>query len=82
MDLGECPKVHSPSLKNDYEEARKKKEYGYEYDLEMQLQKYVDECDRKIKRNQKHLEDIQVPDPVCLFLILFVLYFNLLFVGG
>ena len=64
MDLGECPKMHSQTLKNDYEEARKKKDYGYDYDLEMNLQRYVEDCDRKIKRNQKHLEDIQVPDPV------------------
>lgn len=68
MDMGECPKLHAPNLKNEYEEARKKKDYGYEYDLEMQLQRYVEECDRKIKRNQKHLEDIQVPDPVSFFI--------------
>ena len=64
MDLGECPKLHAPNLKTEYEEARKKKDYGYEYDLEMHLQRYVEDCDRKIKRNQQHLEDIQVPDPV------------------
>lgn len=64
MDMGECTKLHAPNLKNEYEEARKKRDYGYEYDLEMKLQRYVEDCDRKIKRNQKHLEDIQVPDPV------------------
>jgi LUC7 N_terminus len=68
MDMGECPKIHSLPLKADYEEARKKKDYGFEYDLEMVLQRYVDDCDRKIKRNQKHLEDIQAPDPVCIIL--------------
>jgi hypothetical protein len=66
MDMGECAKIHSQHLQSEYEEARKQKDYGYEYDLEMQLQRYVEDCDRKIKRNQKHLEDIQVPDPVCL----------------
>lgn len=64
MDLGDCPKVHSITLKNEYDEARKKKDYGFEYNVEMQLQRYVEDCDRKIKRNIKHLEDIQAPDPV------------------
>ncbi len=51
-------------MKQDYEEARKNKDFGYDYELEMQLQRFVEECDRKIRRNQKHLEEIQSPDPV------------------
>lgn len=64
MDIGDCSKMHSAQLKQEYEEARKKKDYNFEYDLEVVLQKYVDDCDRKIKRNIKHLEEIQSPDPV------------------
>ena len=34
MDLGECPKVHSEALRADFEEANKKKNYGFEKEVE------------------------------------------------
>jgi hypothetical protein len=54
MDLGECPKIHSEPLKQEYEET--KKDYGYEYDLYRHLESFVVDCDRKIVKAKKRLE--------------------------
>mmetsp|Transcript_24080 Transcript_24080/g.39578 ORF Transcript_24080/g.39578 Transcript_24080/m.39578 type:complete len:364 (-) Transcript_24080:533-1624(-) len=59
IDEGECDKFHDPQLKTEYEAARKTKDYGYDYDLEHVLEKYVGDCDRKITKAQKRLEDNQ-----------------------
>lgn len=54
MDLGDCPKIHSDTLKQDYEEA--KKDYGYEFELMRHLESLVADCDRKIVKARKRLE--------------------------
>lgn len=64
MDIGDCKNVHSASLRDEYTEARKRKDYGYEHDLEIELQYYVDECERRIVKNNKRLEETQGPDNV------------------
>jgi len=56
-DLGPCPKAHSAPLKLEYEEARKKTDYGYERDLEGALQRLVNECDNRITKGLKRIED-------------------------
>ena len=33
MDLGDCPKVHSEALRADWEEANKKRDYGFEKEV-------------------------------------------------
>ena len=35
MDLGECPKVHSEALRADFDEANKKKNYGFEKEVDI-----------------------------------------------
>jgi len=63
MDLGECDKLHSAPLKSDYEEAvQKGKDYGYAYELELYLEHFVNDCDRKIVRAQKRLEETEKED--------------------
>ncbi|XP_031475360.1 uncharacterized protein LOC116247352 [Nymphaea colorata] len=57
MDLGPCPKVHSLQLRKEYEEARKKGVDNYERDLEDVIERLILECDRKISRALKRLED-------------------------
>jgi len=57
MNLGECPKKHSETLREQYEEARKTKDYGFEYDLERELERLIADCDRKIIKARKRLED-------------------------
>lgn len=56
MDLGLCPKIHSDQLKLDYQQASATKEYGYEYDYQRDLAKYVDDCNRRIEQAQRRLE--------------------------
>ncbi len=47
-------KIYSPWK---YDEARKKKDYGYERDLEQTLAKLIDECDRRISKGLKRIEE-------------------------
>eukprot|EP00898_Chlorokybus_atmophyticus_P008640 jgi/Chlat1/8778/Chrsp90S08128 len=57
MDLGDCPNVHNMQLRRDYEDARAKRKDNYDRELEMELEKLVVDCDRKITRAQRRLED-------------------------
>jgi hypothetical protein len=56
LDLGLCPKIHSGQLKIDYEQAAQKHEYGYEYDYKRDLDKYIDDCNRRVEVAQRRLE--------------------------
>ena len=40
MDLGECPKVHSEALRADFDEANKKKNYGFEKEVQFTFSVY------------------------------------------
>ncbi|XP_058102483.1 uncharacterized protein LOC131246397 isoform X5 [Magnolia sinica] len=57
MDLGPCPKVHSLQLRKEYEEAKGKSTDNYDRDLEDVIDRLIVECDRKIQRALKRLED-------------------------
>ena len=62
QDLGPCPKVHSEPLKSEYEAAPDKSKYGFEYDYMRDMQKYIDECNRRIDAAQRRLE--KTPDEI------------------
>ena len=62
QDLGPCPKVHSESLKSEYENSAEKSKYGFEYDYMRDMQKYIDECNRRIDAAQRRLE--KTPDEI------------------
>ena len=62
QDLGPCPKVHSEPLKTEYESAPDKSKYGFEYDYMRDMQKYIDECNRRIDAAQRRLE--KTPDEI------------------
>ncbi|KAL7897371.1 U1 snRNP splicing complex subunit [Trichoderma sp. SZMC 28014] len=64
QDLGSCPKVHAEALKTEYEglSEREKHKYGFEYDYMRDLQKYIDECNRRIDAAQRRLE--KTPDEI------------------
>ena len=62
QDLGPCPKVHSEPLKSEYEAAADKSKYGFEYDYMRDMQKYIDECNRRIDAAQRRLE--KTPDEI------------------
>lgn len=62
QDLGPCPKVHSEPLKSEYDNAADKSKYGFEYDYMRDMQKYIDECNRRIDAAQRRLE--KTPDEI------------------
>ncbi|KAI7774997.1 luc7-domain-containing protein [Diaporthe eres] len=64
QDLGPCPKVHSEALKAEYEglPEPERKRYGFEHDYMRDLQKYIDECNRRIDVAQRRLE--KTPDEI------------------
>lgn len=64
QDLGQCPKVHSEGLKAEYEglpDAQKQR-HAFEWDHMRDLQKYIDECNRRIDAAQRRLE--KTPDEI------------------
>lgn len=64
QDLGPCPRVHAEALKTEYEAMpeREKRQLGFEYDYMRDLQKYIDECNRRIDVAQRRLE--KTPDEI------------------
>lgn len=62
QDLGQCPRVHSESLKQEYESSPDKSKLGFEYDYMRDMQKYIDECNRRIDAAQRRLE--KTPDEI------------------
>lgn len=57
IDLGPCPKVHSLQLRKEYEEGKAKGIHNYDRDLEDFIDRLIIECDRKISRALKRLEE-------------------------
>ncbi|KAL5567060.1 hypothetical protein UlMin_030224 [Ulmus minor] len=57
MDMGPCPKIHSLQLRKEYMEAKAKGIDNYDRDLEDVIDRLIVECDRKITRALKRLED-------------------------
>ncbi|KAK6144961.1 hypothetical protein DH2020_021781 [Rehmannia glutinosa] len=57
MDKGPCPKVHSLQLRKEYEEAKAKGLDNYDRDLEDNIDRLIVECDRKIARALKRLDE-------------------------
>ena len=64
QDIGQCPRVHAEGLKTEYEALpeREKQRLGFEYDYVRDLQKYIDECNRRIDAAQRRLE--KTPDEI------------------
>lgn len=64
QDLGICPKVHNEALKTEYQEAspEQKRQWGFEFDYLRDMQKYIDECNRRIDTAQRRLE--KTPDEI------------------
>ncbi|XP_010549769.1 PREDICTED: putative RNA-binding protein Luc7-like 1 isoform X1 [Tarenaya hassleriana] len=57
MDMGPCPKVHSLQLRKEYEEAKAKGVDNYDRELEDAIDRLIVECDRKIGRALKRLQE-------------------------
>lgn len=58
QDFGPCPKVHNEALKTEYQEASEtqKRIWNFEWDYFIDMQKYVRQCDARIKDAQGRLE--------------------------
>lgn len=63
-DIGPCHKIHNEALRSEYQEASddQKKRWGFEFDYLRDMQKHVDECNRKIESCQRRLE--KTPDEI------------------
>ncbi|KAF7084824.1 hypothetical protein CFC21_088351 [Triticum aestivum] len=57
MDMGPCPKLHSLQLRKEYEEAKAKGMDNYDRELEETIERLIVECERKIQRALKRLEE-------------------------
>ncbi|KAL2549260.1 LUC7 related protein [Forsythia ovata] len=57
MDKGPCPKVHSLQLRKEYQEAKAKGLDNYDRDLEDNIDRLIVECDRKIERALRRLDE-------------------------
>lgn len=64
QDLGSCPNAHNEALKAEYEAAddAQKRKWGFEFDYLRHMQKYVDDCNRRIDQAQRRLE--KTPDEI------------------
>src|SRR5271154_3845717 len=65
QDLGQCPKFHPENLKLEYDAisaAERSSKYNFEYDYMRDMQKYIDECNRRIEAAQRRLE--KTPDEI------------------
>lgn len=64
QDLGTCARVHSEALKAEYESMpeKERQRLNFEYDYMRDLQKYIDDCNRRIDAAQRRLE--KTPDEI------------------
>ncbi|KAF2670586.1 LUC7-domain-containing protein [Microthyrium microscopicum] len=64
QDFGPCTKTHSEALKAEYDAAtdEQKRKWGFDFDYLRDMQKYVDECNRRIDTAQRRLE--KTPDEI------------------
>lgn len=64
QDFGACPKVHNEALRTEYQEMSpdQKRSLGFEFDYLRDMQKHVDECNRRIDGAQRRLE--KTPDEI------------------
>lgn len=56
MDIGPCPKSHSPKLLDEYQQALQKGHPGFLDDWFRNLSDFVADCDRKVAAAQKRLD--------------------------
>ncbi|CAG5131969.1 unnamed protein product, partial [Candidula unifasciata] len=59
MDMGECPSIHDPALRADYELASKTRDYYYDIDAMEHLLSFITDCDRKTVIAKRRLKETQ-----------------------
>lgn len=73
-ERGDCTKVHSITLKEEYEKANAKRDYRFEEEVLEYLKSFIRDNERKIEANKRRLESVE-DDPeleklVCAYLAL------------
>merc|ERR1712166_45437 len=56
LDTGPCPLVHDNKLRGEYLKHKKEGKDNFEREVRAELQRSIEECDRKIARAIKRLE--------------------------
>ncbi|EYU31318.1 hypothetical protein ABFS82_06G117400 [Erythranthe guttata] len=65
-DLGVCPKIHDPKLKESFEESPRHDSYvpKFEAELSQFCERLVSDLDRRVRRGRERLaQDVEVPPP-------------------
>ena len=57
--MGDCAKVHSIAMKEDFERASQKKDYHFEEEVLEYLNSFIKENERKIELNKKRIENVE-----------------------
>ena len=57
--MGDCHKVHSITLKEEYEEACKTRDYHYEEEVLEYLRSFIKDNERKIEINKKRIDSAE-----------------------
>eukprot|EP00658_Telonema_sp_P-2_P047727 TRINITY_DN36326_c0_g1_i2.p1 TRINITY_DN36326_c0_g1~~TRINITY_DN36326_c0_g1_i2.p1 ORF type:complete len:268 (+),score=92.67 TRINITY_DN36326_c0_g1_i2:174-977(+) len=57
LDTGPCPNVHDLKLRAEYLKAKRDGKDNFERNVRAELQRSIEECNRKIQRAVKRLED-------------------------
>lgn len=55
VEMGDCPKIHSVGLKEDYEKASKSRDYNIEEEVLEYLKSFIADNERKIEAAKKRL---------------------------
>lgn len=58
-EMGDCEKIHSIALKNEYERAQQRRDYHFEEEVLEYLQSFIKENERKIEINKKRIENVE-----------------------
>lgn len=65
-DLGVCPKIHDPKLKESFEKSPRHDSFVSKFEAELSLfcERLVSDLDRRVKRGRERLaQDVEIPPP-------------------
>ncbi len=57
--MGECMKVHSLAMRDEFERASLKRDYGFEEEVLEYLQSFIKDNERKIELAKKRIESVE-----------------------
>lgn len=57
--MGECIKIHSIAMKEEFERASQKRDYHFEEEVLEYLRSFIAENEKKIEMNKKRIEHVE-----------------------